>query len=101
MPTPGSFEPARRLVYGYALTALLVVGMMGYSTWSQNEALERAEAISRGEIVTVQMPSDYRSTLRQLLRAWLPGAVIVIGSLGWSLRNVLMKRRASGPPEAS
>jgi serine/threonine-protein kinase len=90
----GWSEPARRMVLGYGFTALLVVGMMGYGTWSQNEAMQRAEAISRGETVAVEMPTDYRSTLRHVLRAWLPGAVVVIGTLGWSLRNVLLKRRA-------
>jgi serine/threonine-protein kinase len=100
-PAHGGSEPVRRMVFGYGFTALLVVGMMGYSTWSQNEALERAEAISRGEPVTVEMPSDYRATLRHVLKAWLPGAVVVIGTLGWGLRNVLSRRGASGPPGAS
>jgi len=100
-PTHGGSEATRRMLFGYSFTALLVVGMLGYSTWSQNEALERAEAISRGEPVSVEMPKDYRATARHVLRAWLPGAVIVIGTLGWGLRNLLVKRRAPGPPEAS
>ena len=100
-PSRGWSEPVRRMVLGYGFTAALVVGMTGYSTWSQNQAYERAAAIGRGQTVAVDAPEDYRSTIRQVLRAWLPGAVIIIGTLGWSLRNVLMKRRASGPPEAS
>ena len=75
--------------------------MLVYGTWSQNAAMERAEAIARGETVTVEMPDDYRSTVRHLLRAWLPSALIAIGTLGWSLRSMLGKRKASGPPEAS
>jgi eukaryotic-like serine/threonine-protein kinase len=93
-PRRGWSEQTRQMVFGYAFSGVVVVGMLGYGTWSQNEAIERAEAISQGRPPAAEAPADYRATARHVLRLWLPSAVLAVGTLGWGLRNLLAKRKA-------